>query len=550
VRRAGVRSAWLARARSVGARFAFAAAFAPALLGAPRAAGAANGFARYQPATVEAPVVRAPARHCTVTFLPERGFAGGPPASAAIRPPAACPGPWSQIVLELDTRVNGVQYDRIGAIRLDGRYELLRFSTAEPTRHGIRYRVERDVSEYAPLLRAPRSLDVQVENVVNKEYTGVIYLTGRMTYYEPAPGYPRALPANAILPVPNGAHPQAWLGTGRAARAVFARLPRNLVRARLDVYATNHGCDEFWYTNVPDDYAARHRKDQLCGGGPYRELDVWIDGRLANVVYPFPYIWTGGINPLLWRPLSAIHTLNVPPYPVDLDAWAGQLSDGRPHSFAVTVLNDRGRWPLDANLFLWTDPHRARTGGRVTYDDIARSPLDASADRLGKLGGTLRVTAARHWRVSGYVDTSHGRIRHTLESDMHFRNVQLLDLPNGLQNATQETTFVQTTTTLGQAGTRRERVATSYPLVADSLYPPPARSKPYVLVIEANVRQGLLRQGPGSTCAWHVVASATLKRKRAHVDALATGRTLETNRCSGTAGTWSYRKSAVDGRLR
>jgi Peptide N-acetyl-beta-D-glucosaminyl asparaginase amidase A len=521
-----------------------------ALLAMLPAAAAAAGFATYQPVTVEAPVVRAPARHCTVTFLREHGFAGGPPASAALLPPPQCPPPWSQVVLELDTRIKGVQYDRIGAIRLDGRYEFLRFSTAEPTRHGIRYRVERDVSDYAPLLRVPRRLDVQVENVVNKEYNGVIYLTGRLVYYESARGFPRATPAARILPVPNGAHPQAWVGTGRAATASFAGLPRNLVRARLDVFATNHGCDEFWYTNVPDAYAAAHRKDQLCGGGPYRELDVWVDGRLANVIYPFPYIWTGGVNPLLWRPLSAIHTLVVPPYQVDLDAWAGQLSDGKRHAFAITVYNDRGRWPLDANLLLWTDPARARTGGRVTFDDIAATPADASVTHLGATGGTYRTSATRHWRVSGYVDTSTGRVLHSLESWLRFRNVQTLDLPSGLQNATQETAFV-TTTTSGLAGhLRRERVVTSYPLVANALYPPPDRIKPYTLVIEALVRAGLQRSGPGFSCGWTVDAQATLKRARAHVDAVSKGRTVEVNRCTGSAGNFVYRKSARDGALR
>jgi hypothetical protein len=87
-------------------------------------------------------------------------------------------------------------------------------------------------------------------------------------------------------------------------------------------------------------------------------------------------------------------------------------------------------------------------------------------------------------------------------------------------------------------------------LTANALYPPPERSKPYTLVIQAEVRQALLRRGPDSDCAWTVVAAATLKRARAHVDAVSRGRTLEINRCMGRDGTWSYRKSAVDGALR
>ena len=45
---------------------------------------------------------------------------------------------------------------------------------------------------------------------------------------------------------------------------------RTAVRAVLDVYASPHGCEEFWYSNVPDSLGG----PDVCGGGSYREIEV------------------------------------------------------------------------------------------------------------------------------------------------------------------------------------------------------------------------------------------------------------------------------------
>jgi hypothetical protein len=504
---------------------------------------AASGFSTYQPATVDPPISRPATKYCSVTILSEHGFAGFNPIHTTFAPPSACPGPWSKVVLDVDTHVRGVQYDRLGSMWL-GRDEIFRFSTAEPTDGGIRYHIEKDVSDYIPLMRSPRTVTTLLGNVVNKEYTGVIYMTAKLTFYEPGTGAPPAQVADAIVPVDSSSPVPSADGS---LTKTISGLPHNIVLATLDLYATNHGCDEFWYSNQPDAYVAAHKSVGLCGGNAYREIDVWIDGRLANVVFPFPYIWTGGINPLLWRPLSAIHTLDVPPYEIDLDPWAGVLSDGRPHTIRVSVLDDRGSWPMDGSLMLWTDSHRAHTSGVVVDENVPTFASITTSQRATTAGDRFWLAATRSLRVRGYVDTSAGRVWHSMQTSMRFENLQLVNLATGEGDATQRTDFQTTRTTQDAAGTHVDVLTASYPFIANSTYPPPNLMKPFTLVIEAEVHQGLHFSDMASRCDETADATALLKRLKPHVDAVAQGKTSETNACSGAFGAFTIRKSSING---
>ena len=88
------------------------------------------------------------------------------------------------------------------------------------------------------------------------------------------------------------------------------------------------------YSNVPGEWAGPLG---LCGGGAYRQIEVYVDGIIAGLAYPFPVVYTGGINPLLWRPLTGVFSFNVPPYEFDLTPFAGRLNDGRDHVLGIRV---------------------------------------------------------------------------------------------------------------------------------------------------------------------------------------------------------------------
>jgi hypothetical protein len=512
----------------------------------------ATEYARYQPATVDAPVIRPATRSCLVDLFVGKRFDTFRTRDISVgsyRPPAGCRGPWAAVVLRLETRAKGVQYDRIGWLRF-GKNEVLRFSTAEPTRNGIDYAIEKDVTRYAPLLRSPQDVRVLLGNVVDSVDDGVFVLSASLRFYVATPRAPAPPSADTILPVAD-VRKDAGTRDGLVpfVSARFAHLPRNIVHATFDLFITNHGCDEAWYENQTDAFVRAHPHDDLCGGGAYRDIIVSIDGRPASVVVPFPYIWTGGANPILWRPLSALHTLDVPAYAVDLDPWAGVLADGRAHTIAVRVPGSRGDWPAAGNLLLWTDHAVARTGGAITVDTIAPRVAVRSWHVAANGRDRFGFAATRRWRVVGYVRTAHGRVTHEVDGTVRFANAQTLDLATGLANATQETRVVTTTVTRTATSVGRSSVVTTYPLIVNITQPPPAKSRPYGLVIFAHVDQGDHRHGTGIDCDARVVGTAVYKRRKPGTPSVAYGRTDERNLCHGRAQSFAIVRSAKDGRL-
>ena len=141
------------------------------------------------------------------------------------------------------------------------------------------------------------------------------------------------------------------------------------------MHATPHGeCEEFWYASQPDELGGGggavddNSGAAECGGGPYRQLELRIDGVVAGAQLPLPVVYTGGICPALWRPLAAPHALSVPPYTFDVTPFVGLLNDGKPHAFTLSVASG-GRhgsyWYIDATLVARSDGSGRAYGGRL-----------------------------------------------------------------------------------------------------------------------------------------------------------------------------------------
>lgn len=507
--------------RAARALLALAAAAALTLAGGGAAARASvpagtapayveNGY--QDPVTALPPVTRPDTPHCAVTVM-RHDFADsyGQPYTGTVTPPAQCAGPWSKVVLTWSGSVQGRQYDRLAGVWIGGA-EVLRTSTPEPDDDGIGWHVDKDITAFTPLLRTPQPLVADLGNLVNSTYTGVYHMTLTLTYYTADRRHPAPAVADRVVPLSGGSTTAAgWydLAPGQSATASVV-LPRNLVTARLEVYARGGGCDEQWFDSVPSDLAAQ-APDYLCGGGSYREVQVAVDGRPAGLAQPYPVVYSGGIVPTLWRPIPAVDQFLTLPYDLDLTPFTGLLVDGRPHTVTLTPYGAADTWTVDGTLFLTTDHHAARTSGALTADTVGTSPAVSTTERPAGDGSTAVHTATtRDWVTQGYVDTSRGRITTRVAQRTAYTNDDTVSDGGRHQVVRQRDAGATTvsTSTAGDAGAvRTARHAWSYPVDVDLSVPVYTDGDDYEL--SGSVRQQRVLTDSvraGRSGAWRPVA--------------------------------------------
>ncbi|CAL9370941.1 hypothetical protein SUDANB96_00860 [Streptomyces sp. enrichment culture] len=358
----------------------------------------------HDPVTAAPPVTEPAGKTCQVT-LAEAQFRDFTPYKGAYAPPEGCGERWSKVVLRLDGKVKGRQYDRLGYVHVGG-VEILRTSTPQPSPDGIEWSVEKDVTRYSDTFRTAGDVEMLIGNVVNDVYTGVIDVKVTLTFHASGPA-PRGVP-DQVLTLTDGKG--GTDGTG----GTTLTTPRNSERIVAEVYATGSGggCEEYWYLTVPADAPYSCKADD----GPYREVQIRVDGRLAGIAAPFPTVWTGGwSNPFLWYVVPGPRAFDIKPIQYDLTPFAGILNDGRPHRVEVSVAGvpaGQSGWSTPVNVLVWQDAGRAHVPGALTsvkatelVDDSTYTP--GSEHRVDTRGGHALT-------VTGYLDTSHGRVTTTV----------------------------------------------------------------------------------------------------------------------------------------
>jgi len=360
------------------------------------------------PRTAAPPMQRPPTPHCTVEIV-DHGFKDFEPYKSSIAPPAECPGPWNRIVLDMEGSVEGRQYDRMAGIEIGG-ITVFRTSTPEPSREGISWHVEKDLSQYAPLFTQQQEVAMTLGNVVNETYTGVFRIKARVTFYQADAKHP-AMQTADYIELPQGLRRDGPDVTGKLT------LPAATRRLLAEVYATGSGggCEEFWYFTTPADAKYSCPAEH----GPYREVQVLLDGRVAGIAMPYPHIYTGGwSNPFLWYVLPAPRAFDIRPIHYDLTPFIGELNDGKSHELRFRVLGvgaDSKGWALLPSLQLWLDAGGKATRGRLLeyqLDELALThPVSTAAN-----GDSLVTTRGGHrLKLRGELHTSRGKIETTVE---------------------------------------------------------------------------------------------------------------------------------------
>lgn len=368
-----------------------------------------------------------PVPPCVVPLYNDEVFTDFSLHDFAYAPPSACPGPYAKIVLRADFSVTtGRQFDRTANIWIGGA-NLYFGTTQEPSAiDAPHWRIERDISDYASLLATPSGGKIDLGNIVNDTYTGILHGSAQLLFYPEDSGQPdRPRRPDRVLPLSSGA-----LGGATDIRndGEFARtftLPTNIDRVFLDVVAQSQGGDEFWMTCVPDDLGEQL---QSCGHTAFRETLVRIDGEPAGAALVYPWLYTGAIDPGLWRPIPAAQTFSFEPWRVDLTPFAARLNDGQPHTVALAVFNAGDRFSMAANLLLYLDAGSSRVTGALTENTLAGAPTPQLTRNVvennGVLSATVEVQSNREHTVAGYLDTSRGRVSTSITQKLEFRNAQ------------------------------------------------------------------------------------------------------------------------------
>jgi hypothetical protein len=337
------------------------------------------------------------------------------------------------VVLEGDFSIDaGVQFDRTATIFLGG-VNLYFGTTQEPaSTAGRSWHVERDLTDYSALFRHAGNGQVFIGNIVNSQYTSSLHGSARLLFYPASVVAPAPRVPDAVYPL--GSDPvgsTVTLNNSSSQMAATLTLPSNVERAYLDVFTQSQSNDEFWYTCVPDQYAA---ETQECGGGNFREAEISIDGQPAGVAPVYPWIYTGGVDLFIWKPTPGVQTLNFIPYRVDLTPFAGVLSNGSPHTVAVSVQGANSYFSAAATLLVYQDPHLKHVTGAVVSNTLAgQSPTPTigstlTQDASGNVTGAITTDLSRHFVIEGYANTSHGRVTTTVDQTVGFADTQTFDI--------------------------------------------------------------------------------------------------------------------------
>ncbi len=395
--------------------------------------------------TANAPVPRPSTTPCVVQLFSNLDFEDFNPKFFNYTPPANCPGPWAAVVFNGDWSIDaGRQFDRTAEVWV-GAANIYFGTTAEPSAAVARHwHVESNLTDYSPLFTVAQNGRIDLGNLVNDTYTSVIHGSAYIQFYPVGNSQPPRT-ADVVLPMSaSSTGGTVTLNTPTDQLTGTFALPRNVERAYLDVFSQSQSGDEFWYSCAPNDVAGELDN---CGGTGFREAEVSIDGTSAGVAPVYPWIYTGGIDPYLWRPIPGVHTLNFEPYRVDLTPFAAVLSNGQQHTVAVNVFNANGYFSETATLLVYLDAGSTQVTGAVTKNTIGQ-PSPVIRENLiptnTGITGTVSVVSNRGLTLEGYVMTSHGRVDTLVTQSIDFSNLQRYLISNTTNTFTDDQTITQT----------------------------------------------------------------------------------------------------------
>ncbi|KAJ6630806.1 peptide-N4-(N-acetyl-beta-glucosaminyl)asparagine amidase A [Mycena sp. CBHHK59/15] len=385
------------------------------------------------------PPVPQDTKQCTIQIL-QRDFAFSFGLAEVVQytPPTDCgsAGSWAGITLNFTVTSNGTQFDRLAIFTFQN-VEIWRSSTPEPTTAGIIWTYLKDVTRYTPLFTKPGTFILQLDNIIETGLNGVYSTTLHATFFASSKQHPPAKQANTIIPLSTLSNTTGNDASVPPSFSINVTIPQNAVEIYAELYPSGNANEEFWYFNVANQFIGDISPGSPVQDGPFREVRLLVDGLVAGVAFPYPVIFTGGILPPAWRPITSYGALDLPTYFLDLTPFVPILTDGKPHMFTIDVASaevDQAvtqNWFVSGLLQVVTDSSSKRTTGRiVSYnaEPFAQTSITGSVGDNGDVN--ITVTASRKIQISADILSGSGKATHVVWS----QNLQYINQQNYLEN--------------------------------------------------------------------------------------------------------------------
>ena len=408
-------------------------------------------------------------------------------------PPANCPGPWKKVVFDIDFSENGgVQFDRTASVYL-GNANVYFGTTPEPLAVLTNtWHVERDVTDYSALLTTPQTGTIVLGNCTTdcpppfQTLNGVFTVSASLEFYPAAQDsdhQPTRVP-DVVLPLQQsngngGVNLPAFLFHPTDQFSTTFTLPTNIERVYLDVVSQSQSNDEQWFACFPNDLA--NINDLYgCGNTDFREAEITIDGQPAGIAPVSAWVYTGFL-PDQWVPSPGVQTLDFVPYRVNLTPFAALLSDGNPHTVSLSIFDDDSYFSETGTLLLFLDKGSTEVTGAVLKNTLA-APSPVVTENLqgtSTLTGTIGVASDRRFTISGYVNTSHGKVSTSIQEHQDFSSTQTINFDTVNFTVLDQQTSVQNnvstvTTVTDEQGTVVTNHDFTFPITVNVTLPVPS----------------------------------------------------------------------------
>jgi hypothetical protein len=420
---------------------------------------AANQTALLQCLEVVPPVLDPVRPTCQRTLMVHTfGSSYGVPYVGNYTPPEC---DFNRVTINFTVTSAGRQFDRLALMFLND-IEVWRTSTAEPTANGIIWSYVKDMSNFLSLWKEPQKIIFDLGNIQDDTYTGAWNTTLTATFFTAEDDIK---PADTIIPVSarkSSSDVSSAFVVPDSAAINSLTLPRNAQKAVFSISACGQATEEFWWSNVLQTDIDAFNGSTLYGYSPFRELQLFIDGQMAGVAWPFPVIFTGGIVPGFWRPVVGIDAFDLREDEIDITPFLPILSDGKNHSFEIKVagITDDGQgnaqlveavgsnWVVTGKVFLWLDKKGSATTGSKPTISAPEASLKVHSSSGNGLVTSLQysVDVARIFSVTSTVKTSSGSKSVTWKQNLKYSNQGNFTDGGNTQATTQRTQGSSTST--------------------------------------------------------------------------------------------------------